>query len=227
MSMERTQIWYRSSLLPQSRHQGVYMDYTQGTGRSERWLVRCSPVCLSVCLSVCICLSSSLFIASTALWKFGIFLHKFCLNGDFVSVCWCCCYFCCCCCCCCCCFVAQVPLSDWIHVKKTNFTVVHSSYINFNTASEKFWQATGESNLAYKSWPQQKLLKFSFCKHPTVVWPVEQSSNLSAKFDCPVSLLWRRTNARNVSQHTLYGIQHIHINLKLIHRMFYCHADAD
>ena len=52
---------------------------------------------------------------------------------------------------------------------------MHSSYINFNTASEKFWQATGESNLAYKSWPQQKLLKFSFGKHPTVLWPVEQS----------------------------------------------------
>ena len=31
------------------------------------------------------------------------------------------------------------------------------------------------------------------------------------------SLLWRRANARNVSQHTLYGVQHIHINLTLIH----------
>ena len=29
---------------------------------------------------------------------------------------------------------------------------------------------------------------------------------------------WRRANARNVSQHTLYGVQHIHINLTLIHR---------
>ena len=34
-------------------------------------------------------------------------------------------------------------------------------------------------------------------------------------------------NARNVSQHTLYGIQHIHINLTLIHCTFYRHADAD
>ena len=35
------------------------------------------------------------------------------------------------------------------------------------------------------------------------------------------SLLWRRANARNVSQHTLYGVQHIHINLTLIHCTFY------
>ena len=29
-------------------------------------------------------------------------------------------------------------------------------------------------------------------------------------------LLWRRANARSVSQHTLYSIQHIHINFTLI-----------
>ena len=34
-----------------------------------------------------------------------------------------------------------------------------------------------------------------------------------------LSELWRRANARNVSQHTLYGVQHIHINLTLIHCM--------
>ena len=34
-------------------------------------------------------------------------------------------------------------------------------------------------------------------------------------------LLWRRANARNISQHTLYGVQHIHINLTLIHCMSY------
>ena len=34
-------------------------------------------------------------------------------------------------------------------------------------------------------------------------------------------------NARNISQHTLYDIQHIHINLTLIHCTFYRHADAD
>ena len=34
----------------------------------------------------------------------------------------------------------------------------------------------------------------------------------------PSSELWRRANAQNVSQHTLsYGVQHIHINLTLIH----------
>ena len=36
-----------------------------------------------------------------------------------------------------------------------------------------------------------------------------------------------RVNARNVSQHTLYGVQHIHINLALIHCTFYSYADAD
>ena len=40
-------------------------------------------------------------------------------------------------------------------------------------------------------------------------------------------LLWWRANARNVSQHTLHGIQHIHINLTLIHCTFYRHTDAD
>ena len=43
----------------------------------------------------------------------------------------------------------------------------------------------------------------------------------------PLSEQRRRANARNVSQHTLYGIQHIHINLTLIHCTFYRHADAD
>ena len=42
-----------------------------------------------------------------------------------------------------------------------------------------------------------------------------------------VSLLWWRANAQNVSQHTLYGVQHIHINLTLIHCAFYHHADTD
>ena len=32
--------------------------------------------------------------------------------------------------------------------------------------------------------------------------------------------LWRRAKARNVSQHTLYGVQHMHI-------AFYRHADAE
>ena len=36
-----------------------------------------------------------------------------------------------------------------------------------------------------------------------------------------------RAKARNVSQHALYGVQHIHINLTLIHCTFYRHADAD
>ena len=36
-------------------------------------------------------------------------------------------------------------------------------------------------------WPQQKLLKFGFRTQVTALWPVEQSSILSAKFDCSVA----------------------------------------
>ena len=34
-------------------------------------------------------------------------------------------------------------------------------------------------------------------------------------------------NTRNVSQQTLYAVQHISINLALIHSSFYRYADAD
>ena len=37
----------------------------------------------------------------------------------------------------------------------------------------------------------------------------------------------KRGNTRNVSQHTLYGVQHIHVNLTFIHCTFYPHANAD
>ena len=36
-------------------------------------------------------------------------------------------------------------------------------------------------------WPQQKLPKFGFHTHTTALWLMEQSSTLSAKFDCPVA----------------------------------------
>ena len=53
--------------------------------------------------------------------------------------------------------------------------------------SEHFWRATGQSNLAYKRLAaKQKLPKFDFCTHTSALWPVEQSSILSAKFDCAV-----------------------------------------
>ena len=45
----------------------------------------------------------------------------------------------------------------------------------------------------------------------------EVSSVKTEPFVRASSMLWRRANARNVSQHTLYGVQHIHINLTLIH----------
>ena len=43
----------------------------------------------------------------------------------------------------------------------------------------------------------------------------------------PSSEQRRRANAQKVSQHTLYSVQHLHINLSLIHCTFYRHADAD
>ena len=46
--------------------------------------------------------------------------------------------------------------------------------------------ATGESNLAYKR-AKQKLVKFGFRTHTPAFRAVEQSSILSAKFDCPVA----------------------------------------
>ena len=36
-------------------------------------------------------------------------------------------------------------------------------------------------------WLQQKLPEFGFRTHTTAISPVEQSSILSAKFDCPVA----------------------------------------
>ena len=41
------------------------------------------------------------------------------------------------------------------------------------------WQTDG--------WPQQKFPKFGFRTHTTALWPMEQSSILSAKFDYPVA----------------------------------------
>ena len=51
----------------------------------------------------------------------------------------------------------------------------------------KFWRATGQSNLAYKRLAATKASKvwFSYWHNCTV--PMEQSSVLSAKFDCTVA----------------------------------------
>ena len=53
--------------------------------------------------------------------------------------------------------------------------------------SEKFWQATGHINLAYAWLTATKTSNVFFCTHISAVWPMEQSSILSAKFDCPVA----------------------------------------
>ena len=48
--------------------------------------------------------------------------------------------------------------------------------------------ATGQSKLVYEQLATlQKLKKFGFHSHTTALWSAEQSSVLSAKFDCPVA----------------------------------------
>ena len=44
-----------------------------------------------------------------------------------------------------------------------------------------------KKELNTNGWLQQKLPKFGFRTHTTALWPMEQSSILSAKFDCPVA----------------------------------------
>ena len=53
--------------------------------------------------------------------------------------------------------------------------------------SDKFWRATGQSNLADEVVLSTKVSNFAFRTHTTALWPMEQSSILSAKFDCSVA----------------------------------------
>ena len=46
--------------------------------------------------------------------------------------------------------------------------------------------AVAESNNKH-GWPQETLPKFGFRAHTFALWPMEQPSILSAKFDCPVA----------------------------------------
>ena len=52
-------------------------------------------------------------------------------------------------------------------------------------------------------------------------------SSVSPSSEPLLETLETSANARNVSQHTLYGVQRIHINFTFIHRTFYLYADAD
>ena len=53
-----------------------------------------------------------------------------------------------------------------------------------------------------------KFLRFRVWSNRTVQWI--SSLHALSETNCRTSLLWRRANARNVSQHTLYGVEHIH-----------------
>ena len=59
--------------------------------------------------------------------------------------------------------------------------------VNINTVAHKLWWASGQSTWHINGWTQQRLRKFGFHFHTTALWPVEQGSILSAKFDCPVA----------------------------------------
>ena len=54
------------------------------------------------------------------------------------------------------------------------------------TKSEKFWQATGQSNYWQRQLAATKAPNFGFLTHTTTLWPMEQSAILCAKFDCSV-----------------------------------------
>ena len=51
--------------------------------------------------------------------------------------------------------------------------------------------------------------------------------SVSSSSEQSFALTKARANTRNISQHTLYCVQHIHINLMLIHCTFYRQANAD
>ena len=54
--------------------------------------------------------------------------------------------------------------------------------------NEIFWWATGQSNLEYKQLTAAKSSKVQFSyTHTLTLWPMEQSSILSAEFHCPVA----------------------------------------
>ena len=63
--------------------------------------------------------------------------------------------------------------------------------------------------------------KFTLLLHAVLAHSTFMLLNVWARSSRALSLLWRRANAWNVSQHTLYGVQHVHINLTLIHCTFY------
>ena len=65
-----------------------------------------------------------------------------------------------------------------------SFTIMHSS-VEVKTSGGPLKIKLGIQCM--NGWPQQKLPKFGFPAHTTALWPVEQFSILSAKFDCPVT----------------------------------------
>ena len=88
---------------------------------------------------------------------------------------------------------------------------------------QAFWRATVQSNMADRIERTMYQRKIDVNMLNAVKSVLADVSSVS-----PSSEQRLRVNARNVSQHTLYGVQHIHINLyTLIHCAFYRHADAD
>ena len=65
-----------------------------------------------------------------------------------------------------------------------------------------------------------KKVRFVFSNVEFIVQSADHASSKFERTTGTVYLLLWRANARNVSQQTLYGVQHIHINLTLIHYRF-------
>ena len=86
-------------------------------------------------------------------------------------------------------FVNIIQQWQW-HNMQTKYCMTRNKIVLQSCAaakSETFWQATGQSNLAYKWLAATKTSKVFGFHILTALWPVEQSSILSAKFDCPVA----------------------------------------
>ena len=68
-----------------------------------------------------------------------------------------------------------------IGVLNNGHTVYYAQSLKVNNSGKPLDNQTWHTN----NWPQQNLTKFGFRTDTTALWPIEQSSILFAKFDCP------------------------------------------
>ena len=108
-------------------------------------------------------------------------------------------------------------IAYWSKRKFTHITSLNRNYILSLVSKSK------KCILSPVSCTRRKLInvfnsQIYFCSCMETFWSARAKEWL---------LALTKANSRNVSQQTLYGVQHIHINLTLIHSTFYRYADAD